>query len=91
MTLKRADISDWSRELTEAVRSMDVKIFKRFYKKWMKRGLYVRPLPHNDMVIAIAMRKQCIALAGIPEEEKAMARLWLHERGYNESMYKVGL
>jgi hypothetical protein len=84
------DISTWAKECKRAVRSMDVKKFRDFYNKRYQMGLYVKPLPANDHVIEISMRKMLLALHGIPQEETESAKKWLIDHGYSLSLDKVG-
>lgn len=55
--MTRADIEQFNKERDEAVKSYDVQKFREFYLKWTFKGAYTLPLPTNDKVIEVAMRK----------------------------------
>lgn len=74
----------WQQELTKAIREMDVCKFRRFYRKWQLLGIYDKPLPENNMVIEISLRKMAVNKKGIPEEERETARAWLKAHGCSE-------
>lgn len=81
--MKKRDIwmNIWQQELKAVIVRYDVAEFRSFYEKWKKRGYYELPLPENDCVLEIAMRKMACGLKGLSEEEKEKARAWLKERG----------
>ena len=55
--MTRAEIDQFNKERDEVAKSYDVQKFRKFYAKWTFKGAYDRPLPGNDRVIEIAMRK----------------------------------
>ena len=71
----------WIKERDEAAYSFNVEIFKAFYRKWTKKGVYTRPLP-ADAVIEITMRKMVCAMRNPRKQKLKEAREWLTERGY---------
>ena len=72
----------WLKERDEAILTLDIEAFKRFYYKWEKKGIYTVPLP-GDEVIEISMRKCVCGMANPPKDKLAEARAWLSERGYS--------
>ena len=76
----------WIKERNEAIRTLDVEIFKEFYKKWTKGWAYRNGLP-SDEVIEVSLRKMFYHLADATEEEKADVEKWLTERGYSTDMW----
>lgn len=72
----------WLKERDEALYTFDVEKFKRFYRKWSKKGIYTKPLP-PDEIIEICMRKCVCAIANPRQDKLAQARAWLSERGYH--------
>ena len=72
----------WLKERDKAIYSFDVETFKKFYKKWTKKGVYEGPLP-SDEVIEIAMRKMVCSLADPDPVKLFEAVAWLTERGYS--------
>ena len=71
----------WKQERDAAFRSQDVETFKEFYKKWQARGFYRLPLPANDKVIEISLRKCLYHMKGATQAEKDAAAKWLHDHG----------
>ena len=61
--------------------SYDVERFKEFYRKWQKKGIYEKPLPTNDYVIELAMRKAVCIMKSATDEQKKEAIEWLYEHG----------
>lgn len=79
-------MSKWIKERNRAVLSFDVETFKKFYKRWSKRGLYSMRLP-SDEVIEISMRKGVVAMGDYaPKDKLEEAKKWLKERGYSEGL-----
>ena len=76
----------WIKERDEAIRTLDVETFKKFYKKWTERGFYRNGLP-SDEVIEISLRKMLYHLGNATEQEKSEAEKWLTERGYDTNMW----
>lgn len=76
----------WIKERDEAVRSLDVEKFKEFYRKGRARGYYDIPLPSDDRVIEVAMRKMMYHNNSFTEQEKADAKRWLEDRGCTTDM-----
>lgn len=75
----------WLKERDEAILSLDVEKFKKFYHKWEKKGIYTEPLPSDD-VIEISIRKCVCGMANPPKDKLAEARVWLALRGYSWTM-----
>ena len=73
----------WLKERDEAAYSFDVEVFKAFYVKWVKRGIYEMHLLPPDDVIEITMRKMVVNLAKPNPEKYEEAKAWLLERGYD--------
>lgn len=69
----------WEAELYEVLKTLDVERFKAFYTKWKARGFYKMPLPTNDYVIELSMRKMLYHWDEATEEQKAAAEKWLIE------------
>ena len=84
MEFTQKTIKQWQKERNIAVAAMDLEKFKAFYLKWMERGIYERPLPENDFVTEISMRKMAIEIKSIPQSVKDDAVKWLHDRGMKE-------
>ena len=76
----------WLKERDEAIYTFDVKKFKAFYRKWVKRGYYEEPLP-SDEVLEVAMRKMVCALSDPRADKLAEAKEWLTERGYSHNIW----
>ena len=81
--MNKKTIMMWQTERDAAVRSYDVETFKAFYRKWLKLGMYDRPLPKDDMVIEITMRKMMFHMSSASRDEKEEAKRWLLERGFD--------
>lgn len=76
----------WKQERDAAFRSQDVETFKEFYTKWQARGFYRLPLPTNEKVIEVSLRKALYHMKGATQEEKDTAAKWLHERGFTTDL-----
>ena len=79
--------NEWLSERNRVVKSYDVDMFKAFYIKWQKRGVYSRlmPLPTDD-IIEVSMRKMVYHMTNATEAEKAEAERWLLEHGSDTSI-----
>lgn len=64
----------------KAVRSLDVKKFRKFCKKWKT------PYIPTDEVLEITMRKMLYNLYSATDEERNNAKEWLESRGYSTSL-----
>lgn len=81
MTKSSLDIFVLERD--KAVKSLNVKEFREFYLRWYKRGIYHLPLPLNDKIIEISMRKMIIYMRSSSDQEREEAKRWLLEKGYD--------
>lgn len=63
-----------------AVRANDLRVFKRFYGRWMAKGIYQIGLP-SDEVIELSLRKMLYHMTSATAEEKATAEMWLIAHG----------
>lgn len=77
------------KERNEAILSLDVTTFRRFYRKWVDSGFYYPiELPYviddiSDNLLEITLRKMVLALEDPPEDKLEEAKAWLLERGYS--------
>lgn len=71
----------WRKERNKAAKSYDIDKFRAFYKKWTDRGFYRMPLPSNDRVIEITMRKIVYNIQSSTLQEKRDAKEWLLAHG----------
>lgn len=78
---KKMDTKQFVNERDKAAKSYDVATFREFYTKWMLKGAYVLPLPSNDRVIEITMRKMVYHANSSTVAERLEAKRWLEERG----------
>lgn len=85
---KAAKYNQWSEELHAAIETLDVSIFRKFYKKWTEAGIYENGIGErlDDEVWEISIRKMAVNLPRISPETKAKAEAWLTERGYDLKM-----
>ena len=79
--MTRADIEQFNKERDEAAKSYDVQKFRKFYVKWTFKGAYDMPLPTNDKVIEVVMRKIVYHLKSSTIKERLEAKRWLEEHG----------
>ena len=79
--LTKQEIKKFIKERNKAAKSYDVATFREFYQKWMLKGAYVLPLPLNDMVIEVTMRKMVYHTKSSTVAERLEAKKWLEERG----------
>ena len=75
-------LKKWNRERDIAIKSQNIDVFKKFYKKWYLIGVYEMPIP-SDRVIEISLRKMILLLDSASDEEKEKAKIWLISRGYS--------
>lgn len=80
-TMNKRLISLFVKERDAACKSCDVRTFRMFYQKWMHMGVYRIPLPSDDRVIEILMRKCLYHTASATPEEKQLAKEWLTAHG----------
>lgn len=73
----------WLQERDEVVKTYDIDKFKEFYRKWQMRGIYHMPLPNDDRVIEISLRKMVYHMTSTTKQEKEDAEKWLIEHGYS--------
>lgn len=77
-------IAQFVRERDEAIktaiRTDDLRVFKRFYARWKAKGFYQIGLP-SDEVIEISLRKMLYHMTSATAEEKATAERWLIAHG----------
>ena len=76
----------WQSEFNEAVRKQDVQGFRKFYEKWRYLGIYASPLPDDDKMLEISLRKMLFNMASATDQEKRQAEQWLMSRGYSTSL-----
>ena len=76
----------WMKERDEAVISYDVDRFRKFYEKWRKIGMYSVPLPKNDLVVKITMRKMVYHITAFSKEQREEAAKWLKDRGMSTDL-----
>lgn len=76
----------WMKERNEAVISYDVDRFRKFYEKWRKIGMYSVPLPKNDLVVKITMRKMVYHITTFSKAQREEAAKWLKDRGMSTDL-----
>ena len=76
----------WMKERDETVISYDVDRFRKFYDKWRKIGVYGAPLPKNDLLIKITMRKMVYHITSFTKEQRDEAAKWLKDRGMSTEL-----
>lgn len=79
--MTRADIEQFNKERDEAAKSYDVKKFRQFVFKWTILGAAFTPLPSDDHVVEIIMRKMVYNMKSATKEERQEAKKWLKEHG----------
>ena len=85
MNMNYKQIERWKKERDEAIKSLDVGKFKKFYYKWMEKGIYERDLPSDD-IVEITIYKMLYNIKSATEEEKEVAKKWLEARGYSTEL-----
>lgn len=75
------NIKQFITERDEAMKSYDVQKFREFYVKWMLKGAYDLPLPTNDKVIEVMMRKCVYHMKSATIKERLQAKRWLEDHG----------
>lgn len=78
---EKREMLKWMEERDRVAKTYDVEKFKRFYEKWMRKGLYQMSLPKNDKVIEITLRKMVYHMTSSSPEEKKEAAEWLMNHG----------
>ena len=87
MKLVKTILNQYSKELEEAVKTLDVYEFRKFYAKWYLKGMYNMPLPANDPLVKISICKMACHLNNMPPEVKENARMILKSYGMSEEIY----
>lgn len=75
------ELKAWQKERNEACISYDVNKFRKFYRKWLALGIYGKPLPKDDIVIEITMRKMVYHIMDFTYDQREEAKAWLLEHG----------
>lgn len=70
-------IRAWRKERDKAVASLDLKTFKKFYNKWLAKGMYDKSLPKDDYVTELALHKMALEITAMPDDVKTKAMEWL--------------
>ena len=86
MGVSKDDVNEWMEELAAVIKTYDVEKFRKFYKKWLVRGIYELRLPDNDRVIEIMMRKMVYHSKRSTDADKAEAKEWLESRGCDTNL-----
>mgnify|MGYP006967153540 CR=1 FL=1 len=63
-----------------AIRTDDLRVFKRFYARWKAKGIYQIGLP-SDEVLWRTLYKMLYHTGDATKEEKATAEMWLIAHG----------
>lgn len=71
---------EWQKEIKTILGVYDVAKFRKFYNKWLLKGIYRNSLPANDEVIELTMRQMVIVSTLTTNEQKEEALKWLDER-----------
>lgn len=80
---KRKKLELFVKERNEAILSLDVPTFRRFYRKWVDMGFYYPIELPSDKILEITLRKMVLALEDPPPDKLEEAKAWLLERGYS--------
>ena len=86
MNMSYKQIAKWKKERDEAIKSLDIRKFKKFYYKWFEKGIYEIGLPSDD-IVEVTIYKMLYNLKSSTEEEKELAKNWLKERGASTKLY----
>ena len=78
--LTRQFVKERDEAVKTAIRTDDLRVFKRFYARWKAKGIYQIGLP-SDEVIEISLRKMLYHMTSATAEEKATAEMWLIAHG----------
>lgn len=71
---------NYTKDLGKALRTGNLKRFKKFCKK------YKLEIP-EDEILEISMHKMILGRTDMPKELQEKSRTWLLKRGYRESIY----
>lgn len=80
--MTRTAIELFKKDRDEAAKSYDVQKFRQFVFKWTILGVAFTPLPSDDHVVEIIMRKMVYNMKNATKEERQEAKRWLEEHGY---------
>ena len=78
--LTRQFVKERDEAVKTAIRTDDLRVFRRFYARWKAKGFYQIGLP-SDEVIEISLRKMLYHMTSATAEEKAMTERWLVAHG----------
>lgn len=78
--LIRQFVKERDEAVKTAIRTDDLRVFRRFYARWKAKGIYQIALP-SDEVLWRALYKCLYHTKDATEKEKAMAERWLVAHG----------
>ena len=78
----------WIEERNKTMLSFDLKAFRAFWDKWLKKGMYKVQLPKDDIIAMAALCKAILMWEGSPEDLKTRASLWLIANGFTTEVFK---
>ena len=73
------ELVQYVRERDEAVRTLNVQVFKDFIRQWNGADY---PIP-SDEILEITMRKMAVHSTNLPKRFREEAAAWLLNRGYD--------
>lgn len=83
----KISVEEFVKKRNLAVCSMDVDVFKEWYKEMVECGAFLKRELPADNVLEITMRKMACEITNIPTEVKLKAAEWLLIRGYRPCIY----
>ena len=85
MMMDRKLINQWLEERNAMVETLDIDEFKKFVRRWQKKGIYESDLTlPGDEVIKLTLCKMAWGLESVSEDTKKKAIEWCNENGYRE-------
>ena len=79
-SLTKRFVKERDEAVKTAIRTNDLRVFRRFYARWKAKGIYQIALP-SDEVLWRTLYKMLYHAKDATEEEKAMAERWLVAHG----------
>lgn len=77
-------INQWLEDRNKIVETLDVEKFKKFIKKWQKKGIYDKNIKlTSDKAIKLTLCKMAWFIGSVSAETKKKALEWCNENGFS--------
>jgi hypothetical protein len=81
------EVKEFVRDRDAAILTFDVREFRKFYRKWEKKGVYGKKLPKDDEIIMLVICHMVLGMENPPEEAKKRAEEYLTSYGVDKDPF----